>query len=263
MCGITGLYACGMNSSGWEPLLRSLLANSQIRGLHARGVAWLTSAGELRHFNEPGGLGGLALPEGLAYAGSTGITARAAFHARYSTSDLAFNQPLAAEGLAVTHNGVISQEDPALWEALYGLRCEGGNDTELLLRSLLRDPARSPLEEWPEASIAAAWLDSRDGSLTLARNGKRPLYVVTDLTSGGGAAARGVAWASTHDILRRSGFPPEVIRPLPAGERWVWANPAAEPQVLREGRPVPDLTLMPLSGERPRFPEPLISPSPL
>jgi hypothetical protein len=41
MCGITGLYASGL-SREWLPALKALMTQSQIRGLHAGGAAWLS-----------------------------------------------------------------------------------------------------------------------------------------------------------------------------------------------------------------------------
>ena len=103
-------------------------------------------------------------------------------HARYSTSDLEFNQPLVSKNLAIAHNGVVTQEAPENWEKLFGFKCETRNDSELLLRALENN--EDVAEKFPASSIAMVML-SCSGVLCYIGEGK--------------------IFASTFDILKRAG----------------------------------------------------------
>jgi glutamine phosphoribosylpyrophosphate amidotransferase len=269
MCGIAGLYAEGLgeDSRAWVKVLQELMAQSQIRGLHAGGAAWWKGPAKrgLQSFSQAGPLTSLPLPLDLAYGDERGKKGVAVLlHARYSTSDLEFNQPLTDRprlpGVALTHNGVVSQEPPASWEALYGLKCEGRNDSELLLRSF--EDGQHPLRGWPSASAAVALLTS-EGALTLSRNGKRPLYLVTDLTSLLGPEARGVVWGSTLDVLKRAGWPLSSIRRMESGGGWRWASPGSPPQRLSPLENSQDLTFQHAGASPPEWPSALIPSEPL
>jgi len=115
-------------------------------------------------------------------------------HTRYSTSDLEYNQPIFSTGHAIAHNGVITQKDPSQWENEYGLKCDGRNDSELILKCI--EKRQHPLEKFKGSSIAVVHLDLHCGTITAYRNGQRPLwYVMYD----------GVYYfASTQDILFRA-----------------------------------------------------------
>ena len=115
-------------------------------------------------------------------------------HARYSTSNIQYNQPIVGKSLAVVHNGVITQSDPQMWESQYGYKCETQNDSELILRAV--ENGDNPLNKFPTSSIAALTLDGR-GHLTYMRNSQRPLWM--------GKIGEGIVYASTYDILHRAG----------------------------------------------------------
>lgn len=201
MCGIVGFWSSSATEEDLE-CLRVVLLESEIRGRHASGVAW--HDGQQLHcaslpvpmstFLEEFSLGQLRASDGsMLLLG----------HARYSTSDREFNQPIMdrERTAVIVHNGVVTQADPASWRARYGFPCEGRNDSELLLQALLA--GRDPLETFPGASIAAAWIVGR--RLFYARNGLRPLWRAT--------LGAGEIVASTEHILLSAGLDPE---PVPA-----------------------------------------------
>ena len=101
--------------------------------------------------------------------------------------------PISNKNTSVVHNGVITQELPEHWKELYGYDCETKNDTELLLHTIEENV--SPLERWKDASLSVCVL-SRDKTLKVFRNGKRPQY----LTS----LSNGVIITSTSDIIERA-----------------------------------------------------------
>jgi glutamine phosphoribosylpyrophosphate amidotransferase len=189
MCGLVGVVA--VDEAQGAALLERLLRQAAIRGLHATGVAWLAGdAVALDVRSVPAYLYCDSMPD----FDTSGLVAVG--HCRYSTSGGAQHQPIGGAALAIAHNGVVSQEPPEAWEALYGVAARTDNDSELLLRA--RERGMHPLIAWPEASIAAVEV-AEDGSLRAYRNGKRPLCV---------AVAPGlVAIASTEDILTRAGVP--------------------------------------------------------
>ena len=199
MCGVIGYN--GHASTSTLEALRTVLLESSIRGRHASGLAWhdgsslhrVAQDGPMEDLLASFDLWDLVRPDGrVSMIG----------HARYSTSDLQFHQPLVAQGYALAHNGVISQADPSGWPARFGLHCEGRNDSELLLRALIA--GLDPVVTFPGASVAAVWIDP-SGALGVLRNGLRPLWYARL----GGVRIIG----STANILQRAGLEPYPVEP--------------------------------------------------
>lgn len=197
MCGVIGLDTPDATEETLDALYTVLLESS-IRGRHASGLAWHDGQG-LQRVVMPGPMEGLLASVDLRQLVRPDGSVCCIGHARYSTSDLAFNQPLVAGEYALAHNGVVSQADPREWPEPYGSQCEGRNDSELLLRALIG--GEDPVRAFPGASVAAVWIAR--GSLHYGRNGLRPLW----------SAPLGVGriTASTADILRRAGLEPEPV----------------------------------------------------
>ena len=124
-------------------------------------------------------------------------------HCRYSTSDLAYNQPLWNENVSIVHNGVVSQEMPENWERLYGYKCKTRNDSELIVHTLQAN--KSPLEEFPDSSMAVIEL-YKEKKLRFYRNGKRPIYFTS--------LKNGVIITSTKDIALRADLVDPVEIPM-------------------------------------------------
>lgn len=183
MCGIIGFASPVPNPK----LLSTLIEESSIRGLHATGFSYLQD-----------GILVTWIYKGPAEQAKKHIppevfsSSRVLGHFRYSTSDLEYNQPISDESVSIIHNGVVSQADPSHWGQLYGLRCEGKNDSELILRATLA--GQEPLQVFPEASMAVCQLNK--DTLSFYRNGKRPIWYHHSEGC--------LIVASTKDILKRS-----------------------------------------------------------
>jgi glutamine phosphoribosylpyrophosphate amidotransferase len=116
-------------------------------------------------------------------------------HARYSTSDLQYNQPIRVfDDLALAHNGVVDQRPPVYWKE-YGYELTTANDSELLYQS--RYAGNEPLVEFPTATMAVCELSTAKG-LRWYRNGGRPMYQVK--------VSNGYFIMSTKDIALRAGL---------------------------------------------------------
>lgn len=192
MCGVIGFSSDKVTEIDLN-ILKNVLIESRIRGMHASGVAWYdghTVHSKSKSVPIDQFLKGFRLRD-MVYQGQ-----RIAMigHTRYSTSDLAYNQPLLGGRLALAHNGVISQADPSTWKATYGYDCKTRNDSELLLKAL--KAGDDPFEKFPGASIAAVTVDNQ-GHVQCMRNGLRPLWK--------GHIGAGIVYGSTLAILQRAG----------------------------------------------------------
>jgi glutamine phosphoribosylpyrophosphate amidotransferase len=192
MCAVIGALIKNPTQKDFNNI-RKVFHESKIRGMHATGMSVLlndtivtfkepVSADNFRHLDD--------LEEMVNGDGNLYLVG----HCRYSTSDLSYNQPIANDKTSVVHNGVISQHDPDDWEVLHGYKCDGKNDTELLLRSL---DDYSPLDHWRTASLSVCELN-KEKTIRTYRNGKRPLYLTSLLN--------GILITSTKDIPQRAGL---------------------------------------------------------
>ena len=182
MCAVVGAYS--KDKVDLESFQRVML-QSMIRGKHASGIAW----------NDNGKLAYRVISESANFLEFKNIETNMIIgHARYSTSDLNFNQPITSDKIAIVHNGVISQENPDTWKAIYSYDFKTRNDSEIILRSY--ENKKHPLQL--NGSIATIILDMRDKpTILFFRNEQRPLYYSTD---------KDIYIASTKNILERSGF---------------------------------------------------------
>ena len=197
MCSIIGAVIQKPTADDFEMLKRVFL-EAKIRGLHATGISFVArwtkdivtikeaipSDQFIQKHMHKDNLKDFINDDGNLYMIG---------HCRYSTSDLEYNQPISNKNTSVVHNGVITQELPERWKELYGYDCETKNDTELLLHTIEENV--SPLERWKDASLSVCVL-SRDKTLKVFRNGKRPQYLTT--------FDNGVIVTSTKDIIERA-----------------------------------------------------------
>lgn len=182
MCAVIGAYS---KSKVNLELFQKVMIESMIRGKHASGIAW-NCHGKLmyRIIDEPANFLSFKNIETNMIIG----------HARYSTSDLNYNQPLKTEKIAIVHNGVISQEEPEKWESIYGYKFSTKNDSEIILRQY--ENKKHPLDL--NGSMSAIILDlSEEPTIIFFRNEQRPIYYSSD---------KDIFIASTKNILERSGF---------------------------------------------------------
>ena len=165
MCSVIGAVIQEPKDRHFE-MLKNVFFESRIRGMHATGLSYVKD-GKVHTEKLP--VPANEFPFRFAdYVNEDGNLYLIG-HCRYSTSDLEYNQPIANDEHSIVHNGVITQELPENWKALYNYICKTKNDSELVLKS------DSPLEEFRDASMAVCDLTS-DKKLCFYRNGKRPLY---------------------------------------------------------------------------------------
>lgn len=193
MCGIVGFSADTVTEHDIQTL-KKILIESQIRGKHASGIAWFDGKC-IKSYIKPVPISELVENFDFSKLLYNNSSVAMIAHARYSTSDIKYNQPIVGKRLAIAHNGVITQDSPENWESTYGLSCKTKNDSELLLRALEN---KKDLESmFPESSIAMVILDTK-GNVIPYRNHIRPLW--------GGQLGHGTIIASTCDILKRCGI---------------------------------------------------------
>lgn len=192
MCGIIGYYSERVTKADLKTL-KKVMVESRIRGKHASGVAWF-DGNNIQSIVNPLSIDILA--DVLDFNRLLYDSAKISFiaHARYCTSNIEYNQPIVSGNLAIVHNGVISQEPYETWEATYGYKCIGRNDSELILRAI--ENGDNPLNKFPNASIASVVLNN-SGNIEYFRNSLRPMWK--------GTIGKGVVIASTYDILKRAG----------------------------------------------------------
>lgn len=189
MCGIIGVSAVLTPVN--LKTLKKVMIESRIRGKHASGIAW-AHGNVLHSVVKPIPIDELV--EEFDWGTLVDKQVSLIAHARYSTSDIRYNQPIVGDNIAIAMNGVITQSDPENWESLYGYKCSTRNDSELLLKAI---ESRSDIyEKFPDSSIAFVSIDNT-GRMLYGRNGLRPLWV--------GEIDGGVMYASTYDILKRAG----------------------------------------------------------
>ena len=192
MCGVIGVSLKNVTREDLE-LVDRLFRQSMIRGKHATGVSYLkeemiTTIKKTMNacdFMDDHQIENWVDDDKLRMIG----------HVRYSTSDLRYNQPFQNEYVAISHNGVISQ-DPAVWE----FETETKNDSELILRAF--ENKKHPLEIYADRSMAVTRISHK--SLVGFRNHERPLWYTE--------RENGLLFASTEDILKRSGVDTPILQ---------------------------------------------------
>tara|TARA_Y100001972_G_scaffold61171_1_gene74924 strand:+ start:96 stop:737 length:642 start_codon:yes stop_codon:yes gene_type:complete len=182
MCAVVGAFS---KTKVDLELFQKVMVQSMIRGKHASGIAW----------NNNGKLAYRIINESANFLAFKNIDTNMIIgHARYSTSDLNYNQPIKTDKIAIVHNGVISQEHPDTWKDTYGYDFVTKNDSEIVLRSYENN--KHPLQL--DGSMATIILDmTNKPTILFFRNEQRPLYYSTD---------KDIYIASTKNILERSGF---------------------------------------------------------
>jgi len=187
MCGIVGLIGKEITNSDILPLMK----NSTIRGLHHCGISYLKDDEIITKKDR-------FIKNVLKDKFETNYIIG---HLRYSTSDLEYNQPIAYKDISIVHNGVITQADFSKWQELFEYELSSyqtRNDTEILLKWIQdKKPFDFILNQ---GSIACAWLDRKEKTIYIMRNGYRPLWYqyVYDKDR--------FVFASTKDILVRSNY---------------------------------------------------------
>ena len=179
MCGIFGFIT--KNGAGPDvDALRRIAVETQTRGMHAFGLAWLVD-GRIETFKRPG-----AASTNLADLDRCQGATIVVGHCRYAThghpSDNRNNHPHRAGKGWICHNGVVHNHDSLAW--LHDLAPMTDCDTEVLglLIGRLRGPlgtraARAAEEADGELAILGLW--RRPDRLLIVRNGKPLSYAGT------------------------------------------------------------------------------------
>lgn len=196
MCGIVAFH--GPRSAEALALVQACLLQAAMRGTHATGLAWL-EGGLLAMEKAPVSAREFVEHFDLARLAEGEERLSVVVHTRYSTSDLAWNQPLDDEDLALVMNGVISQDVPARWPFVEQKPYKTGNDAEVAMRY-----ARLGRRGHMPGSFAIVELWS-GGEMLAYRNSFRPLYAAQ--------AAGGALVVSTLDMLRRVSLTGVLLRP--------------------------------------------------
>ncbi len=190
MCGIIGVELEQIRPEQMAKI-KELFQQSAIRGIHATGFSYLRN-GRVQTIKQHGNPESLFKHQDIEGC-IENANLRLIAHTRYSTSDLKYNQPIGSGDMAIVHNGVISQAPPDLWKAIFELETETSNDSELILKC--SEQGVHPLTKF-KGSMAVCIL-TPDGVFAF-RNQARPLWYAQE--------DNGVVFASTKDILLRSGF---------------------------------------------------------
>lgn len=223
MCGIAGFsLSADVQRVDATTLTRALLLGIEHRGRDATGIAWhgVTKAddGEVWIHKH-----NVRASQFVSHVNVTG--ARAVIgHTRYATKGAPEarenNHPVEHDGIVLTHNGVIYNDDE-VFAGLNGPERYGQVDSEAAaaLIAHAEDALDTPFHECLpllEGSAALAWLkvDDRPGTLHLARIASSPLVVAqTRLGS--------LLYASTRQAIleaaMKGGFRVKYINDLPEG----------------------------------------------
>lgn len=189
MCGVIGVRLNTVDSFE-KKLVENVLRQTQIRGKHATGVSFVQN-GQIKTVKEPIPVSEFlklySVEDWINEDGGLYLVA----HARYSTSDLRYNQPLYNDEMSIVHNGVVTQQPLEEWK----YATETLNDSELILKSFENEI--HPLMDFPTSSMSVCVL-SRDKSLRCFRNHERPLWY--------NKIESGYVFTSTKDISVRSGL---------------------------------------------------------
>lgn len=192
MCGIIGFSSKNVTTEDIS-ILKKVMVESRIRGKHASGIAWCDARSNIQCIVKPISIDQLVEKFDFNQVINNGKVTLIA-HARYSTSDIQYNQPIVGTDWAIVHNGVITQADPKGWQKTYGYKCKTKNDSELLLHCI--EHHSDPYQIFPTSSFAAIVMNTKS-ELFPMRNGLRPMWK--------GKIGKGIVYASTYDILRRAG----------------------------------------------------------
>jgi len=184
MCGIVGLISKGKNIG--ITVFEELLKQSQIRGRHSVGISTIED--------------GVVDTVTVAMSADKFVkeyelpwSPRMIGHVRYSTSFIKHHQPISTEEIAITHNGIITQEKPEMWEEHFGYTdFKTKNDSELLLKCI--EEGSVVFKKFKKSSIACGVLDTEN--LYCFRNETRPLWLF--------AGEKFAGFASTKDIIKRA-----------------------------------------------------------
>ena len=183
MCGIAG-YSLSADSRASRTLAaQALLAGISERGGDAVGYAFRGHDGNVEVTKLRGGASAL-LDEIHIPAPSSQVLLHTRDHTKGHPNIEANNHPIRHGSVVGVHNGVIDNDDELL--ARYGLdrhEEEMSVDSEAIFALMELHGHRPRALRELRGTMAAAWLDERDGeTLYLAKGIRRPLWIGTTST---------------------------------------------------------------------------------
>jgi predicted glutamine amidotransferase len=194
--------------------VEKLIIESQIRGKHATGFSW-TDGGSIQTEKKP-----LPAKEMLAnsqwWETLMEIPPKALIaHTRYSTSgdwsDNKNNMPLVMNcGLAMVHNGLVSQATPEEYGPKYDVKVATANDSEVILRKVSNAIKLSTttaegigeglgnIHSIEPPIFALGFLEAESEQVYCVRDHIRPLWIWMS------QSCNAIGFASTKDIILRA-----------------------------------------------------------
>ena len=188
MCGIVAYHSDGVLRAPAARFIEELFVQSRVRGLHASGIAYLDPDDREKPDGEPFDIcvyKDSVPPEILIGSNrwknlfADDAPTSAILHTRYSTSgdwqENRNNQPLVYGGrLALVHNGLVSMADKSTYEAAYGEACSTANDSEIILRKIVK-----------HTNAAWCYEDAINFAIKEISAVERPIYACALLTDQG------------------------------------------------------------------------------
>lgn len=197
MCGVVG-YSCSDPKEEHYEILKAIIRQSKIRGLHSFGFSFYDSGVQTLKYHD---IEEVQFP----------LVNKIIYHNRYSTSgdykDHANNQPIAIGDMSLVFNGVLDMRTKAEMEADYGITMETDNDGEIVLK--LCGSNAQKIQEYVQSTTGsfAGLILTQDNVMLAIRNKNRPLWMLNHDNA--------VFYASTRDIFKRvnTSFEPEQLEP--------------------------------------------------
>lgn len=184
MCGLVAWISGPHSDVG---VVRRVMAESAIRGIHAFGVA-MPGKQPRKFFRLGDALDCMTKPPMI-------------FHNRYSTSgdwrEHLNNQPLFREGVSLAFNGTLDMRSKREMEIAHGVKLHTSNDGELPLIAYLDGGVEGLRSFIAQSKGSFAGILITKSKIIALRNARRPLWL---------HAGSSLVIASTEDILKRAGL---------------------------------------------------------
>jgi hypothetical protein len=184
MCSVAG-YVLGDYTYAREAFkfFEQIFIQSQIRGLHSTGVAWM----EQRRFYAMKILGSAKeLVETTLWGKlQRSVPESMLVHCRYSTSGVVSEenaQPIVGLDFAIAHNGLVSMESPAKLNRDYKVKLSTTNDSEVILQKMFSNDylAHTTAQRIADAIVQIAKVEPPIYSLGVLERETGDLYVTRD-----------------------------------------------------------------------------------